>query len=346
MLCKNNAFLDTVSPGELHLALKTGFTTDRLIYTANNITEEEMHEVKKLGVLFTVGSLSRLEKYGTAFPNSEICIRINPDVVAGFHKKVQTGGSLTKFGILMQDVPKIKELVQKHNLKVIGIHEHTGSGIFETEKVYQSMKNTLSIARKEDFPDLEFIDFGGGFKVPYKPYEKRIDYSSFGKGITEIFSRFCKEYGKELTMCFEPGKYIVAESGYLVIQVNTMKNNRGRLFAGTNSGFPQLIRPMFYEAYHHILNLSNPDGELKKYDICGNICENGDCFAIQRDMSEIREGDYLAIQNAGAYCYAMGGVYNLRTMPSEVLIVNEKPKLVRKRLTNEELANLILSESQ
>lgn len=339
------AYVDTVSPSEVKLCLKVGYPLERLLYTANNITEEEMHEVKETGIMFNIGSLSRLEKFGKAYPNSKICLRFNPDVVAGFHQKVQTGGAETKFGILLQDVPKVKETIKKYNLMVIGIHEHTGSGISDTEKVYQSMKNTLGGAKKEDFPDLEFIDFGGGFKVPYKPDEERIDYESFGKGITEIFSEFCKEYGKDLIMCFEPGKYIVAESGYLVVQVNTLKNNRGRLLAGTNSGFPQLIRPMFYNAYHHILNLSNPNGKAQKYDICGNICETGDCFATQRDLSEIREGDYIAIQNAGAYCYAMGGVYNLRPMPSEVIIINGQSKLVRKKLTNDELVEEILKKN-
>ncbi|MCP4762946.1 MAG: diaminopimelate decarboxylase [archaeon] len=345
-LCNNGAYIDTVSPAEVKLCLKIGFPLERLLYTANNITEEEMAEVEKTGILFNIGSLSRLEKFGKAFPNSKICLRFNPDVVAGFHKKVRTGGAETKFGILLQDIPKVKEIIKKFNLKVIGIHEHTGSGISDTEKVYQSMKNTLGGAKKDDFPDLEFIDFGGGFKVPYKPDENRIDYEVFGKGISEIFSKFCKEYGKELDMCFEPGKYIVAESGYLVVQVNTLKDNRGRLLVGTNSGFPQLIRPMFYGAYHEILNLSNPNGEFKKYDICGNICETGDCFATQRDMPEIREGDYLAIQNAGAYCYAMGGVYNLRPMPSEAIIIDGKLNPIRKKLTNDELVDEILKKSQ
>jgi diaminopimelate decarboxylase len=346
LLRNNGAYVDTVSPSEVKLCLKVGFPLEKLLYTANNITEQEMHEVKKTGILFNIGSLSRLEKFGKTYPNSKICLRFNPDVVAGFHQKVQTGGAETKFGILLQDVPRVKEIIKKYNLKVIGIHEHTGSGIADTEKVYQSMKNTLGGAKKEDFPDLEFINFGGGFKVPYKPDEKRIDYESFGSRITEIFSEFCKEYGKELILCFEPGKYVVAESGYLVVQVNTLKNNRGRLLAGTNSGFPQLIRPMFYNAYHHILNLSKPKCKVQKYDICGNICETGDCFATQRDMSEIREGDYLAIQNAGAYCYAMGGVYNLRPMPSEVIIIDGQSKLVRKRLTNDELADEIFNKSK
>lgn len=342
LLNKHNAFLDTVSPAEVKLAKEVGYPNDRILYTANNLTNEEMEEVKDTGVLMNIGSISRLEKYGKAFPGSNVCLRFNPDVVAGAHDKIKTGGALTKFGILMQDVPKVKEIVAKHDLKVIGLHEHTGSGIAEKEKVYKSMKNLLGVAKSEDFPDLEFIDFGGGFKVPYSPEEKRIDYEAFGDEITRIFKEFCEKYGKDLYMCFEPGKYIVAESGYLIVRVNTLKDNRGRLIAGTDSGFPQLIRPMFYEAYHHVLNLSNPEGEIKVYDVCGNICETGDRFATQRPIPEIKEGDYLAIQNAGAYCYSMGGIYNLRSMPSEILVVDGKPKLTTKKLSNDELVEHLM----
>ncbi len=345
LLKDHGAYLDTVSPAEVHLALKLGYSSDKILYTSNNITDKEMHEVKKLGVLLNVGSLSRLRKYGKAFPHTELCLRFNPDVVAGIHEYVRTAGHLTKFGILLQDVPTVKQITKKYHLKIIGLHEHTGSGIAETEKVYKSMKNLIGIAKREDFPHLRFIDFGGGFKVPYKPNEKRIDYVKFGKKIAEIFSNFCKEYGKELDMYFEPGKYVVAESGCLVVEVNTLKNNRGRLIAGTNSGFPQLIRPILYGAYHQVENLTNPGGKIYKYDICGNICETGDCFAIQREMPEIREGDLLAVKNGGAYCYSMGGIYNLRAMPGEALVFNGKDHLVTKRLSNEELAETIIKSS-
>lgn len=345
LLLENNAYLDTVSPAEVILAMKLGYSADIMLYTANHMTDEEMKQVMKSGVLFNIGSLSRLKKYAKAFPGTKICLRFNPDVVAGEDAKVKTGGDLTKFGILLKDVEKVKEIVKEHNLAIIGLHEHTGSGIAEEEKVLQSMRNLLSIANRKNFPGLEFIDFGGGFKVRYHPEEKRIDYRVFGEKITEIFSDFCREYGKELEMRFEPGKYVVAEAGHLVVQVNTLKDNNGRLIAGTNSGFSQMIRPIFYNAYHHIFNLSNPSGKLKKYDVCGNLCETGDVFAVDRELPEIREGDYLSIENAGAYCYAMGSVYNLRAMPAEVLIVNGRDRLVRKRLSDEELVNQILNES-
>ncbi len=339
------ASLDTVSPGEIALAQKLGFTSDRMLYTANNMTDAEVREVQASGVLFNIGSLSRLERFGREFPGERVCVRFNPDVVDGEHEKVRTGGDLTKFGILMADADKVRDICAQHNLTVVGLHEHTGSGLTMTESVYRSMANLMSVATPERFPGLEFLDFGGGFKVPYKPDEARIDYVAMGAKIGELFNGFCAGYGRDLELRFEPGKYIVAEAGHLLVGVNTIKDNNGRLIAGCNSGFPQLIRPMMYGAYHHIVNLTNPDGPARVYDVCGNICETGDRFAEQRELPEIREGDVLDIENAGAYCYSMGGVYNLRPMPAEAAVTNGELVLTRRALTNEQLADQILGES-
>lgn len=346
ILLENGAYLDTVSPAEVELSMRLGFPADRLLYTANNITDDEMKSVHERGVLMNIGSLSRLKKFAKMFPNARVCVRFNPNVVAGAHAKIQTGGDLTKFGILLEDADKVASIAKESGLHIVGLHKHTGSGIRETDKFLESMGNLLSIATKERFPELEFLDFGGGFAVPYKPQEEPIDYTAFGKQVVDLFSKWCGNYGKNISMCFEPGRYIVAQAGYLLVQVNTLKNNKGRLIAGTNSGFPQLIRPTLYDAYHHIVNLSNPDGASNTYDICGNICESGDLFAKDRQISEIREGDMLAIQNAGAYCYAMGGEYNLRPMPTEVVVHNGIPQIARKGLTVSGLIDKILGECQ
>lgn len=339
------ACLDTVSPAEVLMATTLGFTDDRLLYTANNMTDAEMRAVQATGVMLNIDSLSRLEKFGKEFPGSRICLRFNPDVVDGEHEKVRTGGDLTKFGILLRDVEWARAIVEKYGLTVAGLHEHTGSGLEKTESVYRSMQNLMAIATPERFPELEFLDFGGGFKVPYRPDEGRVDYRAMGEEITRLFHAFCRRYGRALELRFEPGKYIVAEAGYLIVEVNTIKHNHDRVIVGCNSGFPHLIRPVMYDAYHHIVNLTNPDGEPGRYDVCGNICETGDRFAEQREIPEIREGDLLAIGNAGAYCYSMGGVYNLRSMPAEAMIYEGELKLVRKRLSNEELVHRILEES-
>ncbi len=345
LLCEAGASIDAVSPGDVMLAMKAGFTPDRILYTANNMTDVEVEEVVKTGVLLNIGSLSRLEKFGKAYPGSDVCIRFNPDVVDGAHAKIMTGGDLTKFGILMADVEKVKEICAKYNLTVVGLHEHTGSGLQQTESVFQSMKNIMALATPENFPELKFLDFGGGFKVTYEPSETAVDYVEMGEEITRLFTEFTQNYGRDLDMYFEPGKFIVAEAGYMLTEVNTIKDNNGRVIVGCNSGFPQLIRPMIYDAYHHIINLSNPEGKLGTFDICGNICETGDRFAEQREMAEIREGDILSIENAGAYCYAMGGVYNMRPMPPEVVYSNGELKLARRGITSEELVNRIVELS-
>ncbi|MCG8569598.1 MAG: diaminopimelate decarboxylase [Spirochaetes bacterium] len=339
------AGVDTVSPTELILAEKIGFSPDKIIFTANNMTDQEMHFIAKKGILFNIGSLSRLKKFGQAYPGRAVCLRFNPNIIAGAHEKIQTGGNKSKFGILLTDVGKAVDICKQYQLKVIGLHEHTGSGIEYTDQVLESMKNLLRLVQKQYFPQLEFVDFGGGFKVPYHPDEKSIDYHLFGKNISEIFQQACSQYGKDLALYFEPGKYLTAECGFLIVQVNTLKSNEERTFAGVNSGFGHLIRPSYYNAYHHIVNLSNPHGEIKKYDVCGQICETGDCFARDRAVNQIREGDYLAFFTTGAYCFAMASIYNLRPLPSEILYSQGQTKLITKELTANELAEQILRRS-
>lgn len=350
LLEREGACIDAVSLGDILLAKKAGFSSNKILFTANKITDEEMAQVKKEDVLFNIGSLSRLKKFGEAYPGSEVCIRFNPDVVAGEHENVRTGGENTKFGILLRKLEAVKNIADEHDLKIVGIHEHTGSGIPETVKMMEGIRNILDIATPENFPDLKFIDFGGGFQIPYREEEKRKDYRRFGKKVTKLFKitsdRF-KDLGRELEMIFEPGKYIVSEAGSFLVKVTTLKQNNGKIIAGTNSGFPQLIRPMFYEAYHQIKNISNSEGKEKyMYDIVGNICESGDAFGVNRKLPKIEEGHILRIKNAGAYCYSMGGVYNLRPMPSEVLVLNGEDKLVRRGLTTEEMINHIVEESK
>lgn len=346
LLKQVGAGIDAVSPGDVLMALRVGFAKERIIYTANNMTDAEVAQVRDLGVLMNIDSISRLRKFGREYPGSEVCLRFNPDVCDGDNVHTMTGGDLTKFGILLESVEEAKAIVAEHKLKVVGLHEHTGSGLQRTESVYQSMKNLMAIASGKNFPELRFLDFGGGFKVPYRPGEERVAYAEMGAEITRLFESYCRDYGRELEMYFEPGKYIVAESGRLLTAVNTLKDNRGRRIAGCDSGFPQLIRPVLYDAYHHIVNLSNPNGKPAAYDVCGNICETGDRFAEQRELTEIREGDVLSIENAGAYCYSMGGIYNLRPMPAEVVISGGRVGSVRRGLSAEELVNMITGETE
>ena len=337
------AGIDAVSPGEVVLALALGFSPEKIIYTANNMTDAEFDRVIKTGVTINIGSLSRLKKCAANYPGARICLRFNPDVCDGDNEKTMTGGDLTKFGILLDDADQAAETAASGNLHIIGLHEHTGSGLQYAESVLKSMDNLMAVATAERFGESEFLDFGGGFKVPYKDDETPIDYVDMGRKIAEKFDRFCAAYGRELLMRFEPGKFLSAQCGTLIMEVNTIKHNRTRTIAGCNSGFPQLIRPVLYGAYHKIVNLTNPEGPEMVYDVCGNICETGDRFAEQRELPEIREYDLLAIKNAGAYCYSMGSVYNLRAMPSEVIVVDDKVISFHRAQSEDELIDSVLA---
>lgn len=327
--------IDAVSTGEIELALYAGFNAKDILFTGNNMTDKEMDFAMEKKVLLNIDSLSRLETFGKKYPGKKVCIRVNPQIIAGHHEHVITAGPKSKFGINHDQIDETKAILEKYNLNLVGVHSHIGSGILDPEKFLLAMEVTLKIAKQ--FNSLEFVDFGGGIGVPYKPEEKAIDLKDFGNKVSNYFKNFCKEYGKELTIVIEPGRFLVAESGFLLTQVNTIKKNGDRKFAGTDSGFNQLLRPSMYGSYHPIYNTSNMDGEKELIDICGNICESGDLFARDRELPQINEGDILAISHAGAYGFSMASSYNFRPLPAEVMVKDKKAKLVRKRQTVEEL---------
>jgi len=340
ILLDEKASIDAVSIGDVELAQEIGFAKENILFTANRTTEDELEAVYNKGILCNIGSLSQLKKFAKKHTGAEVCIRLNPMIRAGENEQVITAGEDSKFGIPLTKKEELLEIITEHELKVVGVHEHTGSGIPETVKMKEGMENILGILNQNDFPHLRFVDFGGGFKVSYKE-EKELDYSQFAQEVNERFEEFCKNYGRELEMYFEPGKFLVAQAGTLVVEVTDITKTPNKTLVGVNSGFPQLIRPMFYGAYHKIENLTNPEGKPQDYDVVGNICESGDSFATKRELPEVREGDLLAIRTAGAYCYSMGGVYNLRPMPTEI-VVDKDTLFVRKAQTTKELVKSIL----
>lgn len=340
LLQKEGAWLDVVSPFELEIGLRAGFKPEQILFTVNNMSDAEMHAAHEKKVLLNIDSISRLEKYGKTYPGSAVCVRLTPEVIAGHHKKVQTGYRETKFGILFEEVPIVLQLAKKYHLRIIGLHEHTGSGIHNMNVTISGMKRLMKTSLQ--FPDLQFLDFGGGFINPYKPEEKRFDLASFGKKVSALFSLFCKKYGRELYLYFEPGRYIVAESGVLLCTVTTLKNRFSKTQVGVDTGFNHLIRPVMYDSYHHITNLSS-EGKQQKYDIYGNICESGDCFGKNRMLSEVHEGDILAIHDVGAYGMSMASAYNSRPLPTEVMIDKEEITLIRRRQKIDDLLREQLS---
>lgn len=335
--------IDAVSPGELRLARAIGFPPDRILFSANNMTDAEMKEAAAEGVLLNIGELSRLEKFGRYAPGSAVCVRLNPQVGGGHHEHVITAGEQSKFGVPVEEIELVKETAARHNLEIQGLHQHIGSGIMNTEILWKAMRVLLDAAMA--FPDVRFLNFGGGLGVAYRPDESELDLENFRKAIVDPLRRFREAHpSPDLSFWFEPGRFLTAQAGALLARVNTLKANRGRCFAGTDSGMGHLVRPAIYGAYHGIANLSNPDGKPRTYDVTGNICEAGDVFARNRDVPEIREGDVLAIMDAGAYGMAMASEYNLRPLPAEVLLTADgELRLIRRRGTVDELIERLLA---
>lgn len=328
------AGLDTVSIEEVKLGILAGVPAEQIIYTPNGVSIEELEEARSLGVQINIDNLSILELFGQRFPETPVCVRINPHVMAGGNSNISVGHIDSKFGISIHQVPHIKRIVELTGMHINGIHMHTGSDILDID-VFLYAAEILFEAAKQ-FKNLEFVDFGSGFKVPYKKDDIETPIEEFGHKLSERFNAFCKSYGKDLTLSFEPGKFLVSEAGLFIAKVNVVKQTTSTVFAGVDSGFNHLMRPMLYGAYHHIENLSNPEGKPRFYSVVGYICET-DTFGSNRRISEITEGDYLAFHNAGAYCFSMASNYNSRLKPAEVLWINGKAELIRERESFEDL---------
>ena len=316
LLKKCGSGLDTVSYQEVLLGLHAGFSPDKIIFTPNGVSFEEIEEVAKLGVQINIDNLSVLEHFGTKYPKVPVCIRINPHVMAGGNENISVGHIDSKFGISIYQIPHVLRIVENTKMHINGIHMHTGSDILDIE-VFLYAAEILFDAAKQ-FKELDFLDFGSGFKVPYKKGDIETNIEELGRKLSKRFLAFEKEYGRTLTLAFEPGKFLVSEAGFFLAKVNVVKQTTSTVFAGIDSGFNHLIRPMFYGSQHTIENISNPKGKERFYTIVGYICET-DTFANNRRISEIKEGDILCFKNAGAYCYSMSSNYNSRYKPAEVL---------------------------
>jgi diaminopimelate decarboxylase len=329
------ANVDCSSVNEVKLALHAGFPAEKILYTSNGIAFDEIEEAKKLGVHINIDSLSNLEKFGKKFGHSyPVGIRLRPNILAGGHLKISTGHDKSKFGIPVDQLEKVVECVEKNNLFIQGLHIHTGSEIKDVDVFVKGIGILFDII--PFFKELEFVDLGGGFKVPYKEGDSETDITLLSEKVKEAFSNHPNPGNKPLQIWFEPGKFLVSEAGYFITQVNVLKETSSTSFAGVNSGFNHLIRPMFYDAYHRIENISNENGPEKVYTVVGNICET-DTFATDRKINEIREGHYLVFYNAGAYGFEMSSNFNSRLKPAEVLVKNGKPILIRKRDVFEDL---------
>ena len=334
-ICKLGAGLDAVSIQEVMLGLKAGFAPKDIMFTPSCIDFDEYDQAIGYGVHVSVDNLSILGKIGAKYgSNVSVSIRIRPNIMGGGHLKYSVGHVDSKFGISTDQLPDIQRIVDAYGMKIEGLHEHTGSDILDMD-VFMKVAEVMFQAT-EHFPDLNFIDFGGGFKVPYKPDDYSTDVELLGSILSQRFLDFCKSYGRDLTIKFEPGKFLVSQAGYLAAKVNVVKQTTTTVFAGINTGLNHLIRPMYYDAYHHIVNISNPEGAPATYTVVGNLCET-DTFAKNREIAEISEGDILVFLNGGAYGMTMASNYNARLRPAEVMMYEGKDYLIRRRETLDDL---------
>ncbi len=321
--------LDVVSIQEAKLGIKAGFAPSEILFTPNCVSFDEIKEAVELGVFINIDSISILEQFGHEYGNTvPCCIRLNPHILAGGNSKIQVGHIDSKFGISVLQMRHVLRIVQSNQIKVLGMHVHTGSDFLDAEVFLRGANIVFEAAR--DFEGLEFIDFGSGFKVAYREGDITTNIQELGQKMSEAFQNFCKEYGKELEIWFEPGKYLVSEAGHFFVKANVIKVTPASAFVGVDSGLNHLIRPMMYDAYHEILNISNPEGAKRIYNVVGYICET-DTFGADRKLNEVREGDVLAFKNAGAYGMSMASNYNSRFRPAEVLVHEGRAYLIRKR---------------
>jgi diaminopimelate decarboxylase len=317
------------------LGLKAGFPKEKILFTPNCVDLAEIEEAMTCGVHINIDNISILEQFGNKYGNTyPILVRINPHIFAGGNYKISTGHIDSKFGISIHQVRHIERVMKSTNLNVEGLHMHTGSEIKDPDVFLQALEIMLELS--EHFPNLKYLDMGSGFKIPYQDSEEETDVKTLGKKVEKVISEFSKSTGKKFELWFEPGKFLVGKSGYLLVKANVIKQTTATVFVGVNSGFNHLIRPMFYDSYHMIENLSNPKGAERIYTVVGNICET-DTFAWDRKLNEVREGDVLAFHNAGAYGFEMSSNFNSRLKPAEVLFLDGKAHLIRKRDEFEDL---------
>ena len=326
--------LDTVSIQEVQLGLAAGFEPQAIIYTPNGVSLKEIETVAQMGVQINIDNLSLLEQFGARHPKTPVCIRINPHVMAGGNSNISVGHIDSKFGISIHQIPHLLRIVENTAMNINGIHMHTGSDILDIEVFLHAAEILFDTANH--FKNLEFLDFGSGFKVPYHENDIETNIEELGEKLSKRFKAFCKEYGSDLQLVFEPGKFLVSLAGHFVTQVNVVKQTTSRVFAQVDSGFNHLIRPMLYGSHHHIENLSNPNGKVRFYSVVGYICET-DTFGTNRKITEITEGDLLVFRNCGAYCFTMASNYNSRYRPAEVLWYEGKAHLIRKRETFDDI---------
>jgi diaminopimelate decarboxylase len=325
--------IETISPFEINLAKKLGFDNNQILFTGNNCDADELEQAKNSGVIVNLGSISELNSFAKRFYGTEISIRINPGFGDGEFKQIITGGKDSKFGIYHTQIHEALKIIKDNNLKLIGLHCHLGSGLYDTKNFTPMVDFMFKLANQIE--GLKFIDLGGGFGVRYKPADKEVDLTKFASVIDEHYEKYQSLKSNNIKIIFEPGKYLVAESTFLLTKITNIRDHNKQKIVGVNTGFNHIIRPALYSSYHHIINISKLDEAKEAVKIVGNICESTDVINENIELSNPKEGDIVAILTAGAYCSSMSSLYNLRPYAPEVLINGNEFAITRERMNFE-----------
>lgn len=327
--------VDAMSPGEILVEMEAGFPSSQILFICNNVSEAEMKFAIERNVTISVDSIFQLERFGLLNPGGRVAVRINPGEGAGFHENTVTAGTKTKFGIPEMDHDEMRKVAEKYELTIVGLNQHIGSNFLEGEDYVGGVRRMLKIA--ESFQDLEFIDFGGGFGIPYEEAEEkqRLDLAQLGVAVGKVVTEWQQKTGYTGKFKVEPGRYVAAEAGVLLGTVHSVKKSFDKVYIGTDLGFNVLQRPVMYDAYHAVTAFSSEgevSGEKMTASIVGNICETGDYIAKERNLPVSQPGDIIAVANAGAYGLVMASNYNMRLRPAEIMIDSDgQPKLIRRR---------------
>ncbi len=331
---------DAMSPGELAMLHMAGYTAETICYVCNNVAPEELALAAREAAHVSVDSLSQLDAFGKIHPGGAVMVRVNPGIGAGHHAKVVTAGKNTKFGVVPEDFDAMRALLNRHNLRLVGLNQHVGSLFMDAKPFLEAAAWLLETA--EAFPGISVIDFGGGFGIPYHKYDNqtRLDIAELSNQLSALLQSWTAKTGYPGRFIVEPGRYVVAESAILLGSVHAVKNNGPTRYAGSDLGFSVLARPMMYDAFHdvEVYPKDTTPRQLLTQTIVGNICETGDVLAKDRELPELIEGDLIGILDAGAYGHAMSSSYNQRFRPAEVLIQQDgSARLIRRRDTLEDL---------
>lgn len=340
------AGVDTSSPFELRLALHAGFNREKIVYTGNYESIEDLIEVAQHNIRINLDDISSFNKLLSLHKPDIVSFRVNPGIGKGGFEGITTGGADAKFGVPYELLAEAYKMAKMEGIRRFGVHIMTGSNILEPYYFAEVLEKLFRIIG-HIFSELEikpeYIDIGGGLGIPYTEEEKELDLDFTAKLVSEVFFEYIRKYGFDVPeLILEPGRYLVGNAGYLIAKVTGVKNGYKK-FVGIDAGMNCLIRPALYGATHRI-SVYGKNSYYQLVNICGQICENSDIIAKNLPAPEIQEGDILIIRDVGAYGFSMSSNYNGRPRPAEVLVNQQGLHLIRRKERYEDFISTMILE--